>query len=301
MIPAGWARTHAVSAGPLTLFFFQPISRLRPKLFAPVRRGHYRPIKVLAVVRAGRAVTLSVPAAERGRLSLLYAPGANRFRPAMRVRDGMTAVRFEPCAGDSEPETQFGGGFVVAGARCASLQVSVEGEPGPLPLSVPFGRGCSDVWTQLRRPLQLPHLAAGADCPVAPAQTLSPELGSGQGKGPVYAVGAYPSLRFVYPPQQGQSWYGSSWGGQKVLFAARPDYQGPVLIRGGELGGGELLGFGGGLTPAAELRLPASGGSTGGWRSWPSYTRLRAGGCYAWQVDGLGFSEVIVFRAEIGS
>jgi hypothetical protein len=28
-----------------------------------------------------------------------------------------------------------------------------------------------------------------------------------------------------------------------------------------------------------------------------TYTRIRAGGCYAYQVDGTGISEVVVFRA----
>ena len=35
----------------------------------------------------------------------------------------------------------------------------------------------------------------------------------------------------------------------------------------------------------------------GGGRAWITYTRVRGGGCYAYQVDGTGFSEVIVFRA----
>lgn len=30
----------------------------------------------------------------------------------------------------------------------------------------------------------------------------------------------------------------------------------------------------------------------------PSFTRVREPGCYAYQVDGLGFSYVIVFEAK---
>jgi hypothetical protein len=30
---------------------------------------------------------------------------------------------------------------------------------------------------------------------------------------------------------------------------------------------------------------------------WPSFTRVRKPGCYAYEVDGTSFSEVIVFRA----
>ena len=35
------------------------------------------------------------------------------------------------------------------------------------------------------------------------------------------------------------------------------------------------------------------------WRSFPSYTRLKAPGCYAYQVDGDGFRTIIVFRAVV--
>jgi hypothetical protein len=47
----------------------------------------------------------------------------------------------------------------------------------------------------------------------------------------------------------------------------------------------------------ASLRLV--GGPTYGspWANWPSYTRIQTAGCYAYQVDGLTFSEVIVFQA----
>jgi len=33
------------------------------------------------------------------------------------------------------------------------------------------------------------------------------------------------------------------------------------------------------------------------WRQFPSYTRVRARGCYAYQIDGTNFSTVVVFRA----
>jgi hypothetical protein len=34
-----------------------------------------------------------------------------------------------------------------------------------------------------------------------------------------------------------------------------------------------------------------------GYREWPSYTRIRTSGCYAYRVDGTDFSSVILFRA----
>lgn len=53
-----------------------------------------------------------------------------------------------------------------------------------------------------------------------------------------------------------------------------------------------------------ESRLPAgetdavSPGVPAGLRPFPSHTRLRAGGCYGFQIDGESFGRVIVFKAQ---
>jgi hypothetical protein len=52
-----------------------------------------------------------------------------------------------------------------------------------------------------------------------------------------------------------------------------------------------------GMEPAPELRIEASA-TANGWRNQPSYTRLEAPGCYMYQVDGLNFSEAIIFEAR---
>jgi len=50
----------------------------------------------------------------------------------------------------------------------------------------------------------------------------------------------------------------------------------------------------------ADLQFaPGKGSGSEGWRNWPSATRLQASGCYAHQVDGTTFSEVIVFRGLV--
>jgi hypothetical protein len=151
----------------------------------------------------------------------------------------------------------------------------------------------------LRRPLQIPTIDAGATCPVSQA---NPRIWSrrapGLGPGPVGPVGlgTHAILRF-------RPFHGSDWGGQKVLWAAAPSYEGSILIRGGQVNGAGGVGFNvnGDGPPFAELQLPPSGPwtsrSNGGWRGWPSYTRVREPGCYAYQVDGTDFSYVIVFRA----
>jgi hypothetical protein len=95
---------------------------------------------------------------------------------------------------------------------------------------------------------------------------------------------------------------GSSWAGARVIWIAQPSYKGPVLIRGGRTDAGGAVGFGLGHVPLDELQLVSSGQQAPppppGGRSWLSFTRVRAPGCYAYQVDGTSFSRVIAFRAR---
>jgi hypothetical protein len=146
----------------------------------------------------------------------------------------------------------------------------------------------------------IPHIAPGSACPITHAQRVSSDFGRVQGLGPVYPGGSG-TLLFTYPVPANYQWYPSAWGGQKVLWVGSPSYSGPVLIRGRQLDGPHLVRFGNAHNPSAELQLTASRASSQTWtgREWPSYTRLRAAGCYGWQVDGTTFSDVIVFRAAI--
>jgi hypothetical protein len=88
---------------------------------------------------------------------------------------------------------------------------------------------------------------------------------------------------------------GSAWKGARVTWQAS-GYQGPILIRGSQVGGPGAVGFGEGHTPYGELQLlgTAMGAPPG---QWPSFTRAQGPGCYAYQIDGTSFSKVIVFRA----
>jgi hypothetical protein len=160
--------------------------------------------------------------------------------------------------------------------------------------------GAPDPWAKLRRPLHIPHIAPGSPCPVTAARRVNANFSAAQGPGPVYAIGGFPTLTFIYPPQPDQGWYGSKWSGNKVLWIARPSYRERVLIRSRQLDGSHEARFGSGLSPSREMRLRSVGGSSpGGWQNRPSYTRLRAPGCYGWQVDGTTFSRVIIFKAVI--
>jgi hypothetical protein len=120
----------------------------------------------------------------------------------------------------------------------------------------------------LRRPLHLPS----GGC------TVHAEAG------PVSLSGS-PTVRV-------SSFIGSSWDGSEVMWAAKPGFRGPILIRGRQLGGGGAVGFGEGRTPYDELQIYASGKN-----SWPSFARVRAAGCYAFQIDTAHASQVVVFKA----
>jgi hypothetical protein len=84
----------------------------------------------------------------------------------------------------------------------------------------------------------------------------------------------------------------------------RPGYPGRVLIRGRRLNGPQRLGFNGEALPERELRIER--GMTVSWqgqppgsRGVPSAVRVRAAGCYGVQIDGVGFSRVVVFKAVL--
>jgi len=150
------------------------------------------------------------------------------------------------------------------------------------------------VPSSLRRPLHLPSLGAGGSCPLSHVASAASFAGQAIGSGPVYA--AQPSTLPV------TGFTGSSWEGGPVTWVAAPSYVGPVLIRGGLVSGSGPVGFGEGNIPVDELQLLTasvkSSGEPSGAREWPSFTRVRSvPGCYAYQVDGTSFSEVIVFQA----
>jgi hypothetical protein len=139
----GWRRDSVV-AGPLAFVALRhaahwPAGELR-------RRGSgYRGQKVLVVVAAGATVTVRVPAAERRHLALLYDPASWNDRNSYRIADGQPAVTFQACPAAEHPfgadGTQFNGGFVVAGPRCATLEVSTPAAPAPRQVVVSFGAG----------------------------------------------------------------------------------------------------------------------------------------------------------------
>ncbi len=158
------------------------------------------------------------------------------------------------------------------------------GNPPPAP----------DPWALLRlRSVSLPLVNPGTPCQIGTAKSVSPAFGTALGVGPIYPVGlggnavlSYSSAGFTGP-----------WGGQKVLWVGDPAYHGVALVRGRQLDGLDEVRFGDGAFPKDELRLDSNApdNTTGGWNNWPSYTRVRDPGCYAYQVDGPDFTLIIPF------
>lgn len=168
--------------------------------------------------------------------------------------------------------------------------------PTPTLLPVP---GDEAIWAGLEsRPLALPVVGSG-ECPVAAMHSVNPEFAPALGDGPLYPVGfdlsSIDSVLGVasFP-------VGGDWLGAKVLWVGSPDFRGRAIVRGGRLDAPGQIGFGANLVPDAELRLDATDIADDGvtWLNNPSYTRVQAFGCYAYQVDTDEGSYTLVFRAE---
>src|SRR2546423_5711518 len=160
--------------------------------------------------------------------------------------------------------------------------------------------GCSSLSTGqagVNRPAALT-----ASCPASSSST------SGFGSGPVYLAGQL-------------SWYSE---GQVASLMVDSKYAGPLSVRGSELGGDGRLRIrladlpstslanitakerqhsvavvSAVHTPEGGLQLPADPGSPS-WRAWFGRLSTDGPGCFALQVDGTAFTEVIVFAVHAG-
>ena len=138
-----------------------------------------------------------------------------------------------------------------------------------------------------------------------PACTLTPQKGTlkrnGYGGEPAWGSPASPFMlngSLVQKVEYDAGAY-AHYGLFKAMWAIDPRYVGPVLVRGRQLDGTDILEFEKGEPgfsdytrshPTTELH------ESGGYVH-PSVTRVQTLGCYAYQVDGIGFSYSIVFRA----
>lgn len=146
-------------------------------------------------------------------------------------------------------------------------------------------------FASLERPLASFSPAAPAECPAASKRQL-PGFAPGAGNGPVYAVGlgSGPSAVGSLTGAPGPPWQ------IKVLLVAQPAYVGPILVRALSVNSMEPVQLAVGSDPPEPALYLDDQPISGTWPNWPSYVFVMGPGCYAYQVDGKSFSEVIVFR-----
>lgn len=166
------------------------------------------------------------------------------------------------------------------------------------------GRSASSVWHELERPILIPSQGRAAPCPVSKPDPNGDLSRFGGPRRPAWGLGpAYPSfvsvradrpvLEYEYPISRRNVYYGSRWSGNKLPWRFdRAAYKGPLLIRGRQLNGMDVLRFGQSAFPAPDLRVVVEDADM-----MPSSTRVRRRGCYGFQLDGLSFTRVIIFEA----
>ncbi len=137
-------------------------------------------------------------------------------------------------------------------------------------------------------------------------------------RGPVFVEAPHSVPRIWYFAIPRLTGIRGPWRARQTLWISRPTYDGPVLVRGRQLDGPHRVGFGDGPRPRWELRLPAGDWTAPrarwkvgriqnlgapdahpGWRVQSVETRVRTSGCYAYQVDGYGFSYRLAFATIV--
>jgi hypothetical protein len=162
-----------------------------------------------------------------------------------------------------------------------------------------------DPWARLRRPLHLPSVPPGHRCPRTQSVRRVPGIVAALGRGPAYpTVGSRVGIAYIGP--HSDTTHIGTWYFHKTIWTVDAKYQGPLLLRGRRIDMMGPLRFQAYGPPSlahsrAESRWPAGwpteNRTPSGWRQLPGATVLRGPGCYAFQADGLTFSNVIVFQA----
>jgi hypothetical protein len=152
--------------------------------------------------------------------------------------------------------------------------------------------------TKLGRPVHFPRVVHGS-CPASRGRyvTTPTVKGIALGNGPVRVF-----INNAGDLRQGRAHLASTrfpnWLALKTHFFSSPDYQEAFLVRTKRLDRGGPIALGARPTDATSVLVPSGPAANGqeGWREFPYSTFVKSPGCYAWQVDGLTFSEIIVVR-----
>ncbi len=133
-------------------------------------------------------------------------------------------------------------------------------------------------------------------CPRSPARTIDPQYGLAAGSGPVYVVAKYDANGDVQFGPHAPGSPGASFAAAKLMWVVAPAYAGGAVVRAARVEGVGAVKFGQG--PNADS-LTIAAAAAGGWRAIPSNEWVTAGGCYAFVVQGEGFSETIYIMASV--
>jgi hypothetical protein len=144
----------------------------------------------------------------------------------------------------------------------------------------------------LARPLKLPAVQPGSACPVTPVAYRKVDVANPRGHGPFYLGGPMPQGHFPW---------------NKTVWVLADGARGPVLFRGGRIDGTGSLTFSGNPADHSDTGVTLSSGDG---VSATFYERVidpgakdalyvfpATTGCYALQVDGASFEDVIVISA----
>jgi hypothetical protein len=236
------------------------------------------PVLAAIMLTLTAACTSSSPMQHVAGKSHHASPGATAATPrntAALARAGLAvpATYQQACANESAICVQGAGGSSPA---------------GPIP-------------AVLNRPLHFPALRPGQHCPASPGSPVNTADfgGIALGNGPVRVVIANEGdLRRGVADLSASS--SPPWIALKTLWFSVPAYQGPFIIRARRLGHPAPVALGEGPTIAPLVVPPGPTlNGTGGWREAPGGLWVSTPGCYAWQVDGLTFSETIIVHAVV--
>jgi hypothetical protein len=155
----------------------------------------------------------------------------------------------------------------------------------------------------LSRPLHFPAVSPGEGCPASRGRSIDTSFfgGTALGSGPVRVLIA-DRWRDL---SRGQVELGDpgvpGWFALQTLWFSMPGYDGPFVVRAKRLGASGPIEVQPGATGPGSGPLVVPAGPTAntqdGYRTVPGSTWVASPGCYAWQVDGQNFSEVIVVDA----
>jgi len=118
----------SLRVGPIALGSLRVLKRSQLPATRAGQR-HFYSIESIAIVDAGAIVTVAVSPSDRDHVGLIYDESKFRSDGLYRIADLDDVVKFEACADPTfnHGYSQFDGGFVVAGRRCFSLDIYVEG------------------------------------------------------------------------------------------------------------------------------------------------------------------------------